>query len=248
MASRLAVDLGGTFSDLIYYDHLSGRIGVGKTSSTPEAPEDAVVSVISESVPPHVLADAQFFVHGSTVALNALLQRQGAVVGLITTKGFRDILELRRGDRESMNDLRWVPPPPLVPRRLRCEVRERVRADGSIETPVQLEDVAEALEVFRRERVQCIAVVLLHAYAYPEHELAVESELRSLGFDAPISLSHQLSGEFREYERTSTAVIDAYIRPLMVQYLRRLDENLRSAGFVGAPLGEHLGRWRTDLH
>jgi N-methylhydantoinase A len=234
MATRLGVDVGGTFSDLVVFDETTGEVMVAKGSTTPASPDEGVARVISEAVPEPVLRHAAFFLHGSTVALNALLERKGAVVGLLTTEGFRDVLELRRGDRGAMNDLLWHPPPALVPRRLRRGVRERVLADGTIDTPLREEDIARALDVFRADGVECIAVVFLHAYANPGHELAAEEALRRLGFTGEVSLSHRVSGEYHEYERTSTTVIDAYIRPRMSFYLRQLEDTLSTLGFAGS--------------
>ncbi len=233
MATRLGVDVGGTFSDLVVYDDETGEVRVAKGSTTPASPDEGVARVISEAVPEPVLQRAAFFLHGSTVALNALLERKGAVVGLLTTEGFRDVLEIRRGDREAMNDLLWRPPPSLVPRRLRRGIRERVLVDGSVDTPLHPEDIETALGIFREDGVECIAIVFLNAYANPVHEIAAEEALRTLGFTGEISLSHKVSGEYHEYERTSTTVIDAYIRPRMSFYLRQLETTLSKLGFGG---------------
>jgi N-methylhydantoinase A len=233
MATRLGVDVGGTFSDLIFYDDATGEVAVAKGPTTPASPDEGVARVIAEAVSADELRASAFFLHGTTVGLNALLERRGAVVGLLTTAGFRDVLELRRGDRDAMNDLLWRPPPPLVPRRLRREVRERVLVDGTIDTPFQPEDVEAALAVFREDGVDCVAVVFVHSYANPAHELAAEETLRSLGFTGEISLSHRVSGEYREYERTSTTVVDAYIRPRVSHYLGKLQGTLAELGFGG---------------
>jgi N-methylhydantoinase A len=234
VATRIGVDVGGTFSDLVVYDDSTGEVKVAKGSTTPASPDEGVARVISEAVPKPLLEQAAFFLHGSTVALNALLERKGAVVGLLTTEGFRDVLELRRGDRAAMNDLLWLPPPPLVPRRLRLGVRERVLADGTVDTPIQEDDVVRAHAVFAAEGVECVAVIFLNAYANPSHELAAEAALRAAGFTGDISLSHRVSGEYHEYERTSTTVIDAYIRPRMAFYLRQLEDTLSTLGFAGS--------------
>ena len=233
MTTRLGVDVGGTFTDLITYDDETGEVRVAKTATTPAAPEQGILNAVAEAVPAALLGGARYFLHGTTVGLNALLERKGPVLGLLATRGFRDVLELRRGDRDEMYNLFWAPPPPLVPRRLRLPVTERLRADGAVHTPIDLEDVRRALEVFRSEGVTSIAVAFLHAYANPAHELAAERALRDLGFSGEISLSHAVSGEYREYERTSTTVIDAFVRPRMSGYLRHLEERLREVGFGG---------------
>ncbi|TAK50972.1 MAG: hydantoinase/oxoprolinase family protein [Gammaproteobacteria bacterium] len=241
MTTWLGVDVGGTFSDLVVYDDATGAIRVAKGLTTPAAQDEGVAAIVAAAVPAAQRANAGYFLHGSTVALNALLERKGAVVGLLTTAGFEDVLEIRRGDRDTTYQLVFRPPPPLVPRRLRFGVRERVVADGSIRTPIEEADVAPALAAFRAEGVECIAVIFLHSYANPAHELAAEQALRRLGFKGEISLSHRVSGEYREYERTSTTVVDAYVRPCMSTYLRRLEGRLRDLGFNGSCLVTRSG-------
>ena len=233
MATRIGVDIGGTFTDLIYYDDVSGESLVAKVPTTPDNPDEGVVTAIGQAVPADRVKAAEYFLHGTTVGINALLQRRGAVVGLLTTQGFRDILEIRRGDREEMYNLFWTPPPPLVPRRLRRPVKERVRADGEIHVAQETADVREALSVFESEDVDAIAIAYMNAYANPVHEIEAERALRAAGFEGEISLSHRVSGEYREYERTTTTVIDAFVRPRMIHYLRRLDEELAKTGFAG---------------
>ena len=233
MATRIGVDIGGTFTDLIYYDDVSGESLVAKVPTTPDNPDEGVVTAIGQAVPADRVKAAEYFLHGTTVGINALLQRRGAVVGLLATEGFRDILEIRRGDREEMYNLFWTPPPPLVPRRLRRPVKERVRANGEIHIAQETADVREALSVFESEDVDAIAIAYMNAYANPVHEIEAERELRAAGFEGEISVSHRVSGEYREYERTTTTVIDAFVRPRMIHYLRRLDEELANVGFVG---------------
>lgn len=233
MTTWLGVDVGGTFSDLVVYDDSTGAISVGKGLTTPAAQDEGVATIVAATVSAQARAQASYFLHGSTVALNALLERKGAVVGLLTTAGFEDALEIRRGDRDTTYQLVYRPPAPLVPRRLRRGVRERLFADGGVDTPVHEADIEAALRVFTAEGVECIAVVFLHSYANPAHELEAERTLRSLGFAGEISLSHRISGEYREYERTSTTVVDAYVRPRMSAYLRRLETRLGDLGFTG---------------
>ena len=233
MATRIGVDIGGTFTDLIYYDDVSGESLVAKVPTTPDNPDEGVIDAIGQAVPADRVKAAEYFLHGTTVGINALLQRRGAVVGLLATEGFRDILEIRRGDREEMYNLFWTPPPPLVPRRLRRPVKERIRANGEVHTAQETTDILEALRVFREEGVDAIAIAYMNAYANPVHEMEAEREVRAAGFEGEISLSHRVSGEYREYERTTTTVIDAFVRPRMIHYLRRLDEELAKAGFAG---------------
>lgn len=241
MATRMGVDVGGTFTDLIFYDDESGEVLVAKEPTTPSSPEEGVVRAVEATVAEERIGSTQYFLHGTTVGLNALLERKGAVVGMLSTRGFRDVLEIRRGDRDEMYNLFWAPPPPLVPRRRRLPVTERIRADGTIHTPLDAEDIRKAVEVFRAEDVACVAVAFINAYANPEHELAAERALREFGFEGEISLSHQVSGEYREYERTTTTVVDAYVRPRMTAYLRRLEENLASIGLTGNLLVTRCG-------
>ena len=233
MATRVGVDVGGTFTDLIAYDDATGAVIVAKGSTTPGAPDEGVVAVVAEGVPAAHLAGAAYFLHGTTVGINALVERSGARVGLLTTAGFRDVLEARRGDREAMYEMLWKPRPPLVPRSLRIPVSERILANGTVETPLDADDVRAAVALFEAEQVEAVAVVFINAYANPRHELAAERLLVDSGFSGQISLSHRASGEYREYERTSTTVIDAYVRPRVSNYLGRLEESIGGQGFRG---------------
>jgi len=241
VATRLGVDVGGTFTDLIFYDDESGEVVVAKEPTTPAGPEHGVASAVSAALSAEQVRRSDYFLHGTTVGLNSLLERRGAVVGLLATRGFRDALEIRRGDRDDPYDLFPTPARPLVPRRLRLPVTERIRADGAVHTAFDEDDVRSALAVFAEEDVASVAVSFINAYANPEHELAAERALRSAGFAGDVSLSHRVSGEYREYERTSTTVIDAYVRPRMTAYLARLEERLRDAGFAGTLLVTRSG-------
>jgi N-methylhydantoinase A len=240
VATRIGVDVGGTFTDLIFYDDVSGEVLLAKVPTTPADPERGVVSAVG-AVPAEQVRRSAFFLHGTTVGLNAVLERRGAVVGLLATRGFRDALEIRRGDRPDPYDLFPTPARPLVPRRLRLPVTERVRADGVVHQPLDEDDVLQALSTFRDEGVGSIAISFINAYANPRHELAAERVLREAGFTGDVSLSHRVSGEYREYERTSTTVIDAYVRPQMAVYLSRLEARLRATGFDGSLLVTRSG-------
>jgi N-methylhydantoinase A len=241
MSSRLGVDVGGTFTDLIYYDEVSQQIQVAKAPTTPSAPEQGILNVVGLGVSEQQLAQAELFLHGTTVGLNALLERRGAVVGLLATRGFRDVLEIRRGDRGDMYDLFWKPPAALVPRRLRIPISERLYASGEVHTPISVAEVRDALAVFNAEGVTAVAIAFLHSYANGDHELAAAQALRDAGFEGEISLSHQVSGEYREYERTTTTVIDAFVRGRMAHYLERLDAGLDERGFNGSSLVTRSG-------
>lgn len=233
MAIRVGIDVGGTFTDLILHDEVSGEIRVEKVPSVLGRPEQGCLDALEAALRTKSLANVEYFLHGNTVGLNALLERKGAVVGLLATAGFRDVMEVRRGDRDDMFDLFWAPPEPLVPRCLRCPVRERVRADGEVHRRLAAEDVTEALAEFRKRGVTSVAVAFLNAYANPEHEQEAERLLRANGFDGPISLSHRISREYREYERTSTTIVDAYVREKVSSYLERLERSLQERGLRG---------------
>ncbi|GII93903.1 hydantoinase/oxoprolinase family protein [Sinosporangium siamense] len=239
--TTIGVDVGGTFTDLVSFDTTTKKITVAKHPTTPAAPERGVLAAVDAAVGAAGLARCEYFVHGTTVGLNALLERRGAAVGLITTEGFRDVLEIRRGDRDDPYDLFWTPPPPLVPRRLRQEVAERVAADGSVVRPLDPAGVRRAAAAFAAEGVGTVAVVLINAYANPAHEHAVLAALRSSGFTGEVSLSHEVSGEYREYERTTTTVVDALVRHRMGPYLHNLDHELRTRGFTGKLLVTRSG-------
>jgi N-methylhydantoinase A len=230
---RVGVDVGGTFTDLIVRDDETGEVLVGKELSSPGAPEDGVLRAIAATLAAGDLERAVAFVHGTTVGLNALLERRGATVGLLATAGFRDVLEVRRGDRDDPYDLFWAAPAPLVPRRLRRPVDGRVRADGAVHVPLDPAGVRDGLAALVAEGVDAIAIVFMNAYANPAHELEAERIVREAGFEGELSLSHRVSGEYREYERTCTTVVDAFVRGRMGGYVRRLQERLGEDGFAG---------------
>jgi N-methylhydantoinase A len=228
----LGVDVGGTFTDLVLIEQDSGRLHYGKVPSTPQRPDEAVAAGIAQlcqqsGVPPVAIA---FFIHGTTVATNALLQRRGARVALLVTAGFRDVLHIVRQDRPRLYDLRARRPPPLVPRHLTFEVHERLRYDGTVHTPLDLASVDAAASALRAEGVTSVAVCLLHSYANPAHERAVRDRLLAVLPDLHVTLSSDVAPEIKEYERTSTTVISAYVRPAVAAYLARVEEALARSG------------------
>jgi N-methylhydantoinase A len=239
--SRIGVDVGGTFTDITFYDEGTGTVQVEKVPTTPGGPEAGVLAGLASPLTREWVSDAAYFIHGTTTGLNALIERRGARVGLLCTVGFRDVIELRRGDRPEMYSIFPAPPDPLVPRRLRLPVGERISAVGEVHLPLRREDIEDAYAAFVREDVECIAVAFINAYADPRHELEVERVLRQLGFEGGISLSHRLSREWHEYERTSTTLVDAYVRPKMSGYLDRLETGLRDQGFDGRALVARSG-------
>lgn len=236
MATRIGVDIGGTFTDLVFFDDVTGTITVEKVSTTPAAPERGCVEAVARLGRTGVIDACEYFLHATTVGLNALLERRGAVVGLLCTEGFRDSIELRRGSRGEGFNLFQAPLPPLVPRHLRLPVRERVSAAGKVLRPLERDSVREALHVFERHGVTSIAVCFINAYANPVHELAVERILREEGFAGDISLSHRVSREYRDYERASTTTIDAFVRARMANYLDGVRNGLHELGFRGTCL------------
>ena len=236
MSTRIGVDIGGTFTDLVYYDETDGSVVVAKVPTTPSHPERGCIHAVDVGVPERVLREADFFLHGTTVGLNAVLERRGATIGLLTTAGFRDVLEIRDASRGEPYNLFWRPKPPLVSRDLRIGVRERCVADGSVVTPLEKQDVLDALKVFRAGGVTSIAILFLHSYTNPSHELQAAEILREAGFEGHISMSHQVSGEYRDYERASTTAVDAFVRARMAGYLDHIEATLKAKGFAGTPL------------
>jgi N-methylhydantoinase A len=230
VANRIGVDVGGTFTDLIFVDEESGEVRVGKELSTPDAPDRAVLSVVEAVVGEEKLRECRYFLHGTTVGLNALLERKGAKVGLLATAGFRDVLEKRRSNYDEAWNPVWKPEAPLVQRRYRLPVRGRIAADGSVVEPLSADDVRAAVAALTADGIECIAIAFINAYASPWHELEAEQLVRECGFEGHVVLSHRISGEYREFERTATTVIDAYIRPRLSGYLDALEQGLRARG------------------
>ncbi|MBL09991.1 MAG: 5-oxoprolinase [Acidiferrobacteraceae bacterium] len=233
MSTRIGVDIGGTFTDLIFYDDQTGSTIIGKVPTTPDSPDRGVLDAVESALSSEQIDYSQYFLHGTTVGLNSLLERRGAKVGMLCTRGFRDVLEIRRGDRDEAYNMFWQPPPLLVPRYLRIPITGRLRADGKVHESLNENDVIDAAKVFLDEDVATVAITFMNAYANPEHEIKAEEILRDEGFKGEISISHQVSREYREYERSTTTVIDAYVRPRMNRYLNRLREGLETKGFSG---------------
>ena len=235
-ATRIGVDVGGTFTDVVLVDE-SGAIHSWKLASTPDDFSRGVVegvrAVLHENgVSPAAVRDV---VHGSTVATNAILERRGARTGLLTTRGFRDVLELRRLRMPRLYDMTWQKPPPVVERRHRREVPERIGVDGAVVAPLDLEAARHEAQALVDDGVEAIAVSLLHAYANPEHERAIGDLLEREFPGLWVSLSHRVLPIIREYERTSTTVLNAYVQPTVASYLGALRRQLDDVG-VAAPL------------
>jgi N-methylhydantoinase A len=235
----VGIDIGGTFTDFVFLDLERGRMTLDKTLTTPRDLWKGIESGLSGA---GIQLDKTVVAHGTTVGLNTLLQRRGAPTGLITTKGFRDVYEIGRGARPEMYNLFYRKPAPLVPREHRLEVRERLDADGNIVVPLEEDDVRAAAVYFREAGIRDIAVCFLHAYRNPAHELRAAEILLESYPEATVSISHELVREWREYERTSTTCINAYIRPSASVYLERAlasisDEGYGSALFVNQSSG-----------
>lgn len=224
---RIAVDIGGTFTDIISIDKESLEIAADKAPTTPKDLCEGVVAAVKKIQPN--LNDVEIFIHGSTVATNALLQKRGARTGLITTRGFRDVLEIRRINRpdDRIYDILWRKPEPLVPRYLRLEVSARTTFNGEIIREVRRDEVEQIVNRFKETGVESIAVCLLHSYARPEHEEQIREIIQEIWPEVFVSVSHEVAREIREYERTSTTVIDAYIKKPVVSYLKQLKVALR---------------------
>ena len=241
MASRIGVDIGGTFTDFIVYDESGNKVIIDKIPTTPQSPEKAVIEVIKRNLSQKELEKIDFFLHGTTVGLNSLLERKGSKVGLLCTKGFRDILEIRRGDRDEMYNLFWQPAPPLVPRFLRLEIEERLFANGNVHKKINTDQVKDACNEFIKEKVDSVAIAFINSYTNKDHEILASKILIESGFKGQISLSSMVSGEYREYERTTTTVIDAFVKTRMSNYLNSLKKNLNELGYKGTFLVTRSG-------
>ena len=228
---RISVDIGGTFTDVIVLDEESGSLRLEKVETTPNNPADGVLAGFSKAKAE--IGKTDYFVHGTTLGINALLTRTGARVAIVTTAGFRDVYLLGRTSREPMYDFKYRKPETLVPRYLTFEVNERMDYLGNVLTPFQEASAVEVARRIREQEIDSVAVCFLHSYANPAHELAMGEVLAKECPGVTITLSSDLSREYREYERTSTAVIDAYVKPITKTYLERLDGELRGKGFEG---------------
>lgn len=232
---RAAGDVGGTFTDFVYFDAnvAQSTVKAVKTDTTPPDFERGILDSLKKSgVNPAML---DFFAHGSTVVINALTERKGAKTALITTKGFRDVLEIARGNRPDLFNFNFRKPKPFVDRYLRLELDERVDYHGILEKPVDCSALPEQLEYLKSEGVEAIAVAFLHAYTNPSNELAVVDEIRRLWPEVSAIASHEVSREWREYERTNTTVLAAYVHPIAKAYIERLEDELKKGGLNASP-------------
>ena len=226
---RMATDIGGTFTDLVFFDDATGNLGTAKSLTTPSDLTRGLVNTIDLS---HVDSrSVDVFVHGGTTVINAITERKGVKTALITTAGFRDVLEIARGNRPDLYNLRFIKETPFVPRYLRFEVRERVAADGTVVVPIHLEDLHEIAEACKRANVEAVAILFLHSYIAPAHEAQCAEYLGKLLPGVPITPSHTITREWREYERANTTVLSSYVQPIIIEYLDRLEGKLVDLGY-----------------
>ena len=230
-AIRLAIDVGGTFTDIAILHETEGVVRFDKVETTPTDPAVGVMNGVVKV--DAAIADVSYFVHGTTLALNALLTRGGARVCLVTTKGFRDVYLLGRTDRDETYNLKYQRPEGLIPRDLIFEVGERMDFEGQTVTPFDRQEALQVAKAIEDAAIHSVAVCFLHSYANPAHELLMEEVLAEACPGVEVTLSHRLLREYREYERTSTAVIDAYVKPVVRKYLDHLRSSLLQGGFSG---------------
>lgn len=237
ISRRVATDVGGTFTDLVCFetnnDTGESKIITAKSDTTPPDFENGVLNVLAKGkVDP---AEVDFLVHGTTVVINALTERKGEKVGLITTEGFRDTLEIARGNRPDFFNLHYKKPTPFVPRYLRAELPGRMNYTGEERTPLDLADLPDILAHFKQHDVRAVAISFLHSYANTAHEQATMAAVQKLWPEVAVVSSHQITREWREYERTNTTVLSAYVQPIAATYLSKLDNGLKSRGFKHSP-------------
>jgi N-methylhydantoinase A len=238
---RIGIDVGGTFTDLVAIDE-GGAATLAKVPSTPHDPSIGVVEGLAALAArfgrarSELLAQTERIVHGTTVATNALLELKGARTGLLTTEGHRDVIEMREGLKEDRYNLRLPPPEQLVPRHLRLGVRERLRADGRIEVPLDLNSLYQAIDILHAARVEAVAVCYFHAWRDAAHERETAEILSAALPDAYVSLSSSVLPQIKEFERVSTTIVNAYVGPVLARYLTRLEARLAEAGYRGPTL------------
>jgi len=220
---RLSADIGGTFTDLVV-ENLDGEVSVHKVDTTPRNPAEGILTAIENTISDP--RDISFFVHGTTVALNALLERKGERVLLIMTEGVGDTAIIARGNRDDINSAQYRKPEPLVRRKDIHEIRERLSFDGSVVTPPDLRDLKPIIDKIRREKINVVAICFLHSYVNNEHEVLVFEKLRKAFPNLSIAMSHRVSSEWGEYERCSSTIVNGYIAPVMERYLTKLQVDL----------------------
>ena len=232
---RLGCDIGGTFTDFVLLDDRTGELTINKCLTTPQDPSDAVEQGVRELAVriPGFVEKLDEVIHGTTLVINAIIERKGAKTGLITTKGFRDVLELGREIRYAPYDIFSEYPKPLVDRRYRLEVEERIRSDGTILKPLDPDEAGSVVRTLVAQGVESIAVCLINSFENPAHEFLLKEIIEEEAPHVSVSISYHVLPQIREYERTSTTVTNAYVKPLTGKYLSRLSERLESIGSRG---------------
>ena len=226
---RISADIGGTFTDIVLENKEEQTISTIKVLSTPENPANAVLNGLQDKLE---IKDIDFIVHGTTVGLNAFLERKGSRVLLIMTGGISDTYTIARGDRKELYNVQYKKPKPLVPREDVLEVKERMKWNGEVVTKIDPDDVNKIISKINKENIQAIAICFLHSYVNPVHEIEVKKMIKEkVGENVEISLSHELAREWREYERASTAVMNSYIGPITNRYLKSLESQLFDDGY-----------------
>ena len=233
MSWRIGVDIGGAFTDFYAIDPDTGETLWVKGETTPKDPSVGVIDTIKKSNLD--LKKAEALIHGQTLVINSVVTRSGAKVGLITTYGYRDCIELQRANRRDMYNFRYRKPEPFVPRYLRLEVDERILSDGNILKELNREDIVKAVEKFKKEGVESICISFMNSYANPKHEIEAGKIVKELtNGKIPVTLGHEITREWGEYERTNTAVLNAFVKPKMQRYLSTLEEEIDKLGFKGS--------------
>ena len=238
MAYRLGVDVGGTFTDLSIYDDTTGLLNIYKTPSTPENQSKAVKQGVLNLIDNMKIdpVSIEFFIHGTTVATNTLLERDGAKTALIVTRGFRDVLEIGRQERPNLYNWKIKRAAPLVPRNLRFEITERISYQGKVLSQINLDELDGILSLIRKHEIKSLSVCLLHSYANPKHEEIIGNYFKNHLPELTIALSNNILPEFKEYERMSTTTINSYVAPRMERYLKDLNKAVSEMGI------------KSDLH
>lgn len=235
---RIGIDVGGTFTDLVAVD-ATGKATLGKVASTPDDPSIGVITGLEQLAGAFgltlaaLLRETERIVHGTTVATNALLEHKGAKVGLLTTAGHRDVIEMREGLKDDRYNLRMPPPEMLVPRARRLPVKERMRADGRVETPLDRASLNAAIETLKEQNVESVAVCYFHSWRDPGHERATAAALADAMPGVYVSSSSEVLPQIKEFDRISTTIVNAYVGPALSRYLRRLEQRLTEAGYRG---------------
>ena len=221
--SRLAIDIGGTFTDLVLFDEKNGKLESFKSLSTPSDPSVGVLNTINLSGID--ISNIDFFVHGGTTVINAITERKGVKTALITTLGFRDVLEIMRGNRPDMYNLKAKKPSPFVERQLRFEINERISSEGENLVPLDLKALDNIIVSCKQNKVEAIAIQFMHSYLVTENEKKCAEYLKNKIPNVSITISSDITREWREFERANTAVLNAYVQPIVLKYFNNLEKN-----------------------